>query len=245
DLLKRVEKTISNGQRVLITTLTKRMAEELSSYMESKGFKVAYLHSDIETLDRSDILNDLRLGNYDVLVGINLLREGLDLPEVSLVVILDADKEGFLRSDKSLIQTMGRAARHSAGKVILYADKMTGSMQRAIDEVERRRKIQLAYNKKHNVTPKSIIKPLRKDIIERDKKTKKEKALETMLSQKTLVSDAIKMDKLEFKTLPKGEKKKFLTALKAEMEDLAHSLEFEKAAIIRDKLKEFKRLTKN
>lgn len=245
DLLKRVEKTISNGQRVLITTLTKRMAEELSSYMESKGFKVAYLHSDIETLDRSDILNDLRLGNYDVLVGINLLREGLDLPEVSLVVILDADKEGFLRSDKSLIQTMGRAARHSAGKVILYADKMTGSMQRAIDEVERRRKIQLAYNKKHKVTPKSIIKPLRKDIIERDKKTKKEKALETMLSQKTLVSDAIKMDKLEFKTLPKGEKKKFLTALKAEMEDLAHSLEFEKAAIIRDKLKEFKRLTKN
>ncbi len=243
DLIKNVEKTLKKGQRVLITTLTKRMAEELSAYMQNKGFKVAYLHSDIETLDRSDILNDLRLGNYDVLVGINLLREGLDLPEVSLVIILDADKEGFLRSDKSLIQIMGRAARHSAGKVILYADKITGSMQRAIKEVERRRKIQTEYNTKNNIIPKSIIKPLRKEIIARDKKTKKQKAFDSILSQKNVVADALKMDKLVFKTLPNKQKKHFLKALKLEMEELAKNLEFEKASIIRDKLKEFKKLT--
>src|SRR6185503_19460575 len=148
------------NERVLITTLTKRMAEQLTDYLADNGVKVRYLHSDVDNLERVEIIRDLRLGEFDVLVGINLLREGLDLPEVSLVAILDADKEGFLRSDRSLIQTIGRAARNSAGKAILYADKVTDSMRRAIDETTRRRTIQEAYNQEHNITPKTIIKPV-------------------------------------------------------------------------------------
>ena len=153
DLLSEVRQVTAKEERVLVTVLTKRMAEDLTDYLAEHGVRVRYLHSDIETVERSEILRDLRLGNFDVLVGINLLREGLDIPEVSLVAILDADKEGFLRSERSLIQTIGRAARNLNGRAILYADRVTGSMERAMGESERRRNVQLEYNKEHNITP--------------------------------------------------------------------------------------------
>jgi excinuclease ABC subunit B len=219
DVLKEVEARTSKGQRVLITTLTKRMAEDLSEYLEEHKVKVNYLHSDIETLKRSDILNSLRLGEYDVLVGINLLREGLDLPEVSLVIILDADKEGFLRSRTSLIQTMGRAARHMEGKVIMYADHTTKSMQLAIDEVNRRRDYQLAYNKKHNITPKSIEKGLRDRLIE---KVEEEEGKEVLTVQ----------------DIPLPDRKKMIAQLEAQMQEAAALLDFEAAARLRDQIKE-------
>ena len=165
DVITEIKKTVAKKQRTLVTTLTKRTAEDLTTYLNEQGLNVQYLHSDVATLDRTDILDDLRNGRYDVLVGINLLREGLDLPEVSLVAILDADKEGFLRSDVTLIQTMGRAARHVEGRVIMYADHITGSMERALSEVKRRRKYQLAYNKRHNITPVSVSKPIREKLI--------------------------------------------------------------------------------
>ena len=161
-LVEEINKTIAKHQRVLVTTLTKRMAEDLSEYLKNLGVKVAYIHSDIETLNRTDILRDLRLGIYDVLVGINLLREGLDLPEVSLVAIMDADKEGFLRSSQALIQTIGRAARHVNGRVIMFADRITGSMDKAIGETNRRREIQTQYNTDHNITPEGILKDIDK-----------------------------------------------------------------------------------
>ena len=165
DLIAEIKAQVEKGERTLVTTLTKRMAEDLSDYLQELGMKVHYLHSEVETLQRIQILKDLRLGTYDVLVGINLLREGLDLPEVSLVAILDADKEGYLRSETSLIQTMGRAARNVGGRVILYADEVTESMRKAISETNRRRVIQLRYNEEHAITPTTIVKPIR-DMIE-------------------------------------------------------------------------------
>jgi len=229
DLFRRVSERIARKERVLITTLTKRMAEELASFLLEKGIKVTYLHSDIATLERTNILDDLRAGNYDVLVGINLLREGLDLPEVSLVAILDADKEGFLRSDKSLIQTMGRAARHVLGEVVMYADNVTGSMQRAIDEVSRRRKRQLEYNQQHGIVPQNIRKPMRQklfddlDIVERP--SNKKRVLE-----------------VDYTQLPPAELKVEIKRLEEKMRYEAELLNFEHAAQLRDAVHKLKKL---
>jgi len=226
DLIKEITKRSLKKQRVLVTTLTKRMAEELSSYLEEKGIKVSYLHSDIATLERQDVLDKLRLGEYDVIVGINLLREGLDLPEVSLVVILDADKEGFLRSKTSLIQTMGRAARHIDSEVILYADNITGSMDGAIKEVERRRKYQLTYNKKHGITPKSIEKEIRKKLV--TKEEEKEKTIDLLLD----------LNKKE--VLLPDQREMLVRKLGKEMKKAALELDFETAVLLRDKIRELK-----
>ncbi len=230
DLIDEINKRVSKGQRVLVTTLTKRMAEELSSYLEEQNIKVAYLHSDIQTLERQDILDRLRKGEYNVLVGINLLREGLDLPEVSLVAILDADKEGFLRSKTSLIQTMGRAARHIDSQVIMYADNVTKSMKNAIDEVERRRNIQLKYNKKYNKTPIGIQKGIRARLVEEDLSRSANEDLNYLLtlSKKEVI-------------LP-DEKEDLIKKLRKEMKISAQNLNFEKAAMIRDQIKLLKNL---
>ncbi|WP_019227905.1 excinuclease ABC subunit UvrB [Sedimentibacter sp. B4] len=219
DLLNEIKRSTSKNQRVLVTTLTKKMAEDLTAYFKNTGIRVRYLHSDIDTLERMEIIRDLRVGEFDVLVGINLLREGLDLPEVSLVAILDADKEGFLRSETSLIQTVGRAARNVDGRVIMYADKMTGSMDRAINETNRRRKIQDEYNKQHNITPQSIIKGVR-DIIEATKAAEEEKHYKTKDDVKDVNSYIIELEK--------------------EMRKAAENLEFEKAAHLRDQIKDIK-----
>ncbi|MCL5970281.1 MAG: excinuclease ABC subunit UvrB [Patescibacteria group bacterium] len=224
DLIEEIKKRVKKHQRVLVTTLTKRMAEDLSSFLENKGIKVSYLHSDIETLNRQDVLDSLRMGEFDVVVGINLLREGLDLPEVSLVAILDADKEGFLRSKTSLIQTMGRAARNIDAKVIMYADVVTKSMEAAIKEVERRRKIQLKYNKKHNITPKTIEKAIRAKLVEREEE-ESEKPIDFLLQ----------MSKKE--VLLPDEKEKLIRNLRMEMVSAAKDLDFETAAILRDRIK--------
>ncbi|VEJ35834.1 Excinuclease ABC subunit B [Aedoeadaptatus ivorii] len=215
-LTDQIYKRIEKGMRVLVTTLTKRMAEDLSAYFKEIGLKVAYLHSDVKTIERMEIIRDLRLGVYDVLVGINLLREGLDIPEVGLVAILDADKEGFLRSDTSLIQTAGRAARNVDGHVIMYADTITGSMQRTIDETERRRGIQMAYNKAHHITPKSVEKGIR-DIIEN-----------TVAAEETVAFEE------EFSA---EEVEAMLKNLETEMFKAAESLDFERAADIRDQIR--------
>ncbi|HEX8762259.1 MAG TPA: excinuclease ABC subunit UvrB [Candidatus Saccharimonadales bacterium] len=215
DLIAEIRKTVDKYQRVLVTTLTKRMSEDLTDYLKELNIKVAYLHSDVDTLDRSDILRDLRLGVYDVLVGINLLREGLDLPEVSLVAILDADKEGFLRSESALIQTVGRAARHVEGRVIFYADNVTKSMKATIDETTRRRKIQEDYNKTNNITPtgvsKAIEKGMRPDLPEEAKRAK-----------------------VDLKKIPKDEYKALVKDLTAQMELASANLQFEQAAELRD-----------
>ena len=224
DLMAEIKMRVEKGERTLITTLTKRMAEDLADYLKEKGIKVRYLHSDVKTLERSDILQSLRLGEYDVIVGINLLREGLDLPEVSLVAILDADKEGFLRSRTSLIQTMGRAARHINGRVIMYADSVTKSMKAAIDEVERRRKVQADYNSKHNITPRSILKPLRDRLIEEMEEVEKETGKEILM-----VED-----------IPTSERERMVKLLEKEMDAAASILDFEEAARIRDQIKELK-----
>jgi len=228
DLISEINKRVSKKQRVLVTTLTKRMAEELSSYLEEQNVKVAYLHSDIQTLERQDILDRLRSGEYDVLVGINLLREGLDLPEVSLVAILDADKEGFLRSRTSLIQTMGRAARHVEAQVIMYADNVTVSMKNAINEVERRRNVQLKYNKKHHLTPKGIEKKIKARLVEEDKSKNANEDLNCLLtlSKKEVI-------------LP-DEKENLIKKLRKEMKIAAENLNFERAAFIRDQIKSLK-----
>ncbi|MBI2592140.1 excinuclease ABC subunit UvrB [Candidatus Saccharibacteria bacterium] len=219
DLIAEIRWTVGKGQRVLVTTLTKRMAEDLAEYLQELDIKVAYIHSEIDTLERTDILRDLRLGVYDVLVGINLLREGLDLPEVSLVVILDADKEGFLRSEQALIQTVGRAARHVEGRVLMYADTITGSMQRTIDETNRRRKIQDKYNKVHAIKPKSISREV-SEMLPRTVKQEK--------------------PKLDLRKIPKDEYKHLIRDLTAQMDLAAANLEFEKAADLRDLIAEIR-----
>jgi excinuclease ABC subunit B len=207
---------------VLVTTLTKRMSEDLTEYLQDLNIKVAYLHSDVDTLDRIDILRDLRLGVYDVLVGINLLREGLDLPEVSLVAILDADKEGFLRSEQALIQTVGRAARHVEGHVIMYADRVTDSMRRTIDETERRRGIQETYNREHGITPTGI-----------------NRAVEASMQAEAVGQEA-KRAKLDLKKIPKDEYGSLLKDLTAQMELAAANLQFEQAAELRDLIAQIK-----
>jgi excinuclease ABC subunit B len=221
DLIAEIRDTVAKRQRVLVTTLTKRMSEDLTDYLKDLNIKVTYLHSDVDTLDRTDILRDLRLGVYDVVVGINLLREGLDLPEVSLVAILDADKEGFLRSEQALIQTVGRAARHVEGRVIMYADVITGSMQRTLDETTRRRKIQKAYNTKHGITPTGI-------------STAVEKGMRPDLPEEA------KKAKLDLKKIPKDEYKHLIKDLTAQMDMAAANLEFEKAAELRDIIADIK-----
>ena len=222
DLIDEIHERIDKKERVLITTLTKRMAEDLSAYLKEVGLKVAYLHSDTKTLERTEILRDLRLGKYDVLVGINLLREGLDLPEVSLVCILDADKEGFLRSERSLIQTIGRAARNANGKVIMYGDHITESMQKAIDETNRRREIQEAYNKEHHIIPQTIHKEIH-DLIQ---------GKETMEEASSLLQKG--------KKAPQKAKKKLIADLEKEMKEAAQVLDFERAMELRDIIMELK-----
>jgi excinuclease ABC subunit B len=222
DLLKEIKIRVKRKERVLVTTLTKRMAEDLAEYLNEAGIKVRYLHSDVETLDRIEILRGLRLGEFDVLVGINLLREGLDLPEVSLVAILDADKEGFLRAETSLIQTIGRASRNANGTVLLYAEKMTDSMKRAMGETNRRRKLQVTYNEKHNITPQTIVKEIA-DISDRIRESK----LEEIKRLKDFV--------------PKSEVPDLIRVLEEEMLVASTALEFERAAELRDRIKELKK----
>jgi excinuclease ABC subunit B len=227
DLMEQVRQRVSAGQRAIVTTLTKRMAEDLSEYLRDMGVKVHYLHSDIDTLERSQILNDLRLGVYDVVVGINLLREGLDLPEVSLVAILDADKEGYLRSESALIQTMGRAARHLDGHVIMYADVVTDSMRRAIEETYRRRKKQIAYNEEHGIQPRSIQKAVR-DLAGRFRSIAEEPApYESGPAVSPVLSPEERLHRIR--------------ELEAKMKQAAKALEFEKAAELRDEILRLKR----
>ena len=219
DLVGEINLRAARKERVLITTLTKKMAEDLTDYLTDLDIKVKYMHYDIDTVERMEIIRDLRLGEFDVLVGINLLREGLDIPEVSLVAILDADKEGFLRSETSLVQTIGRAARNAEGQVIMYADSVTPSMERAINETERRRTVQQKYNEEHGITPKTIIKEVH-DIIEIGSKADKEKPLSRM---------------------SKMEREAEIKRLTAEMKQAAKMLEFELAAILRDKINKLRK----
>ena len=221
DLVEEIDQRIAKGQRVLVTTLTKRMAEDLSDHLIELGIKTAYIHSDIDTLERGDILRDLRNGTYDVLVGINLLREGLDLPEVSLVAILDADKEGFLRSESALVQTIGRAARHVEGKVIMYADNMTGSMQRAIEETYRRREIQQKYNEEHHITPQSVAKEIGQGL-------------------RAIIPEKEKSNKLDLRKIPREELPQIVKELSSQMQLAAANLEFERAAELRDQIEDIK-----
>ncbi len=230
DLLSEIHKRVDKGQRVLVTTLTKKMAEDLADYMQELSIKVHYLHSEIDTIERVEILRDLRLGVYDVVVGINLLREGLDLPEVSLVSILDADKEGFLRSAGSLIQTIGRAARHIEGSVIMYADTVTKSMQRAIDETNRRRKLQTSFNEAHNITPRGI---------KKDVKTLSER-IKAMSGANAETLDA-KSIAVALAGIPKDEALRLIKDLESQMRAAAKQLEFEKAAQLRDQIIEIRR----
>jgi excinuclease ABC subunit B len=227
DLVGEIRQRVERGERVLVTTLTKRMAEDLSDYLMELGVKVHYLHSEVETLERVGILRDLRLGVFDVIVGINLLREGLDLPEVSLVAILDADKEGFLRSGTALIQTIGRAARHASGRVIMYADRMTDSMKYAIDETNRRRARQVAYNQEHGIVPVSIHKAIR-DLTD-----------ELSLEARAVAERQAKYE-VKGSGMPRGELQKIIAELEKQMKEAAKNLEFEKAAALRDEMYELK-----
>ena len=223
NLLSEIEKRVSQNQRTLVTTLTKRMAEDLSSYISAKGFKCRYLHSEIDTLERVEILAGLRKGDFDVLVGINLLREGLDLPEVSAVAILDADKAGFLRTDTALIQTIGRTARNVDATVFMYADRVTEAMQKAIDETSRRRKIQLKYNKEHNITPETIRKEIRN-------------SLAGQIKARDTARRALHFEESEY------ERAELTTRIEKEMLDAAAAFDFERAAFLRDQLRELKDL---
>lgn len=226
DLMEEIDKRIAKGQRTLVTTLTKRMAEDLTDYLKERDIKVAYIHSDIDTLERGDILRDLRAGVYDVLVGINLLREGLDLPEVSLVAILDADKEGFLRSESALIQTIGRAARHENGHVIMYGDHITESMEKAITETNRRREIQQEYNIEHNITPHSVKK-------------------EISAGLRAIIPEKEEVARLDLKRVPKEELPSLIKELQSQMQLAAANLDFEKAAMLRDQITEIQETAKN
>ncbi|HSA06797.1 MAG TPA: excinuclease ABC subunit UvrB [Candidatus Gastranaerophilales bacterium] len=231
DLITEIKKRTIKKERILITTLTKKMSEDLTDYLLQIGIKVRYLHSEIQSLERVEILRDLRVGEFDVLVGVNLLREGLDLPEVTLVAIMDADKEGFLRSETSLIQTIGRAARNACGKVIMYADKITQSIQKSTEETERRRKIQIEHNKKYNITPQTIIKPLSNNLLEL---VSAFRSVEDVVAEKMVEYD------LKINDLPK-----IIEKFEKEMHSAAKILDFEKAAEIRDKLKELREMHRN
>jgi excinuclease ABC subunit B len=226
-LVEQIRQRVERGERTLVTTLTKKMAEDLTAYLEELGIRVQYLHSDVQTIERAEILRDLRLGVFDVVVGINLLREGLDLPEVSLVAILDADKEGFLRSETSLIQTIGRAARNVNGQVILYADNITRSMQRAIDETNRRRRVQMEYNETHGITPQTIVKAVR-EVVRAEKVAEKraEYSVRPSLPENATPEDIHSV----------------IAELEKEMKAAAKALEFERAAEIRDEIYRLKQL---
>lgn len=228
DLISEVKKRAAKQERILVTTLTKKMAEDLTEYLRQLGIRVKYLHSDIQSIERVEILRDLRLGEFDVLIGVNLLREGLDLPEVTLVAIMDADKEGFLRSETSLIQTIGRAARNACGQVIMYADKMTGSIKSAIGETERRRQIQIEYNREHNITPRTIIKPLSNNLLD---------VISSFRSVEDVVAEKMAELNAGIESLPK-----IIEKLEKEMHSAAKILDFEKAAELRDKLKELREM---
>lgn len=227
DLLGEINKRVDVDERVFVTTLTKKMAEDLTDYLKENGIRVKYLHSDIKTLERTEIIRDLRLGKFDVLVGINLLREGIDVPEVSLVAILDADKDGFLRNERSLIQTIGRAARNSNGHVVMYADKITGSMQAAIDETQRRRDIQIQYNQEHNITPTTIKKEIR-DLIA------------ISHDADDTAGTGVDLTQVAFHDLPKSEQQQLLNNLQKQMEEAAKKMDFEQAAQLRDTILELK-----
>ena len=224
DLYGEIRARAEAGERVLVTTLTKRMAEDLTDYYRESGLRVRYMHSDIDALERMSIIRGLRLGEFDVLIGINLLREGLDLPEVSLVAIMDADKEGFLRSDRSLIQTIGRTARNVAGRVIMYATEITPSMRRAIDETERRRQKQLAFNRAHGITPRSIVKPVR-----------------GLIEATVAAEDSIPYLPADPAALDPGQRRQMIKELREEMRQAARELAFEKAAELRDLIYELER----
>jgi excinuclease ABC subunit B len=228
DLLHEIRRRAEAHERVLVTTLTKRMSEDLAEYYSEVGVRCAYLHSEVSTLDRIKILRDLRRGEYDVLIGVNLLREGLDLPEVSLVAILDADKEGFLRSGGSLIQTMGRAARNINGKAVLYADVMTDSMRFAISETDRRRKIQVQYNEENHITPQSIIKPIDMSLV--------------AIAEGDYVTVPLEPEEPE-ENLPPEQLEQFIAGLEERMREAAKKFEFEKAAGLRDRIKALKAKT--
>ena len=231
DLVGEINKRIDRDERVFVTTLTKKMAEDLTDYLKDIGIKVRYLHSDIKTLERMEILRDLRLGKFDVLIGINLLREGIDVPEVSLVAILDADKEGFLRAYRPLVQTMGRAARNAHGDVIMYADTITDSMREAMDATNRRRKIQMKFNEEHGITPKTIIKPIRQAISATKKVDEKDKKTDSFAD-------------LNFDELTKKQKQNMIDSLKAQMQEAAKKLDFEEAANLRDAMMELQKSVK-
>jgi excinuclease ABC subunit B len=220
DLMEEVRKVSESGYRTLVTTLTKKMAEDLTDYLLEMGIRVRYMHSDIDTLERAEIVRELRKGTFDVLVGINLLREGLDIPEVALVAILDADKEGFLRSERSLIQTIGRASRNVDAYAIMYADRITGSMSRAMSEMERRRNLQLEFNRKHNITPTSIMKEIQREIVEAEEVSTPATGVDMGLS--------------------KMEANSMLIDMEAEMHEAARNLEFEEAARLRDAIREMR-----